>query len=51
MEGLEVGREEAEIIETMINKAIAQMTPPESPKVPAIIRANSIQELERHNKV
>jgi hypothetical protein len=31
MEGLEVGREEAEVIETMIDKAVAKVGPPLSP--------------------
>ena len=31
MEGLEVGREEAEVIETMIDKAVAKFGPPQSP--------------------
>ena len=32
MEGLEVGREEAEVIETMIDKAVAKVGPLQSPQ-------------------
>lgn len=31
IEGLEVGKEEAEVIETMIDKAVAKVGPPQSP--------------------
>ena len=31
IEGLEVSREEAEVIETMIDKAVAKVGPPQSP--------------------
>ena len=33
IEGLEVGREEGEVIETMIDKAAAKVGPPQSPPI------------------